>query len=78
MDAKLVLQYVPNADPSFLKVAAMIAVSGHVAGKVADALPVLHKLFLEKREAFHRGDWKLFHSAIDREAKLIAEVAAEA
>jgi|GEM_PF-5529101 hypothetical protein len=75
MDSRFVLQHVPNADPMFLKIVAVIAVSGTAAAKISEVLPVLHQLFLQKREAFHRGDWRMFHSAIDREAELIAQVA---
>lgn len=78
MDAKFVLQHVPNADPSFLKILAAVAISGHVAAKIADALPVLHGLFLVKREAFHKGAWDKFHAAIEKEAEIVASLAANA
>ena len=73
MDASLLRDLLPNADPGFLKAWKALSLSPDVARHLRTYAVVLHDLYLKKKDAFARRDWKEWESLLRAEAGMVED-----
>lgn len=74
MHPDIINQAIPDADHEF--VATLRRLPDPPAGsreKILETLPMLHELFLQKRQAAQNGDQVEFMRIVEREVELIGE-----
>jgi len=75
MRPDLLANVVPNADPDFLRVMSRLPdPPPHAYEFVIAALPKLHALFLEKRDAVAKNDIPAFEKIIEEEVELLRSI----
>ncbi len=75
MKRDLIFRIVPDADPEFVRIMGDLPDPPTDAAKrMAAALPRMHKIFLQKKEAVKRGDKAAFSRLTEEEVALIKQM----
>lgn len=79
MRQDIVIQIVPDADPEFVRTLEHLPdPPPGIYEQVVEVLPLLHGIFLRKREAFAKDDAALLARILDEETALLMRLASPA